>query len=782
MYTTSRGVSCVRKEDIVLTRSKPGYRWPIGLATLTLLVSLAAAGFASAGATGWLLKVDASVLRATADGKSQFLVYLDEQADVSGADALTSKQAKGKYVYDRLRATAQRTQAPLRAKLKSLGIRHQSFWITNAIWVVGGAGAVQAMAERPEVAHVFAVRAGGLDPPVDMPRNATMGANVALAVGNNISHVNADDVWALGYTGQGVVVASADTGVEWTHPALKAKYRGWNGATASHDYNWHDGNPNPANTPCPGRTTEPCDDDEILGGGHGTHTTGTMVGDDGAGNQIGMAPGAKWIACRNMNNGVGVIPTYLDCMQWFIAPTRVDGSAPDSSKAPDVVNNSWGCIEVCPAPALQDVLQASRAAGIFYAVSAGNDGVGLPGAPGCSTLQHPLARYPEAFTVGATEIGTDAIASFSSRGPVLADLTSPLSLMKPNISAPGVNVRSSLKGGGYGELSGTSMAGPHVAGLVALIISANPSLRGDVDRIEDIIEQSAVHLTTTEGCGGDTATQVPNNTFGWGRIDALAAVQDARETLPPPGAAGDSATGGGWLADANGGKINFGFNAKRKGSGFEGNLQLNDKAAGAKIHLTHLTFLGRVSEPCGDVPEEANSLQFRGGGTFNGASADFRVCVLDNGEGAKAAGSDRFYLECTCSYNTGKRAPNNLIDGGNIQVRRTTPVAGGGSAPQPTGAPAASVLVLDPLLLTGGVVGQPQLFTVTAYDQYQAPLRNGSVTLTRTSPGGLVERLTGVTGVGGTVTFTALNLGRATEYIASAGAVQSNAIEVAPLG
>jgi hypothetical protein len=156
--------------------------------------------------------------------------------------------------------------------------------------------------------------------------------------------------------------------------------------------------------------------------------------------------------------------------------------------------------------------------------------------------------------------------------------------------------------------------------------------------------------------------------------------------------------------------------------------------------------------------------------------------VQDNGEGAKAAGSDRFYLECTCSYNTGTRAPNNLIDGGNIQVRQTTPAAGGGTAAEPRGAPVASVLVLDPLLLTGGVAGQPQGFTVRAYDQYQAPLRNASVMLTRTSAGGLVETLTGVTGVGGTVTFTALNLSRSTEYIARAGAVQSNAIEVAPLG
>ncbi len=203
-----------------------------------------------------------------------------------------------------------------------------------------------------------------------------------------------------------------------------------------------------------------------------------------------------------------------------------------------------------------------------------------------------------------------------------------------------------------------------------------------------------------------------------------------------------------------------------------------------KIHLTQVTSLEAVEEPCGEVPESARSLQFRGSGTFNGGNATFRVCVQDNGEGASAAGSDRLYVECIsgCSYDTGSATPDDSIDGGNVQVRRTTPVAGGGSGSQPTGAPQASVLVLDPLLMTGGVAGQTQVSTVTAYDQYHAPISNASVTLTRTTADGLVETLTGVTGVGGTVVFTAVNLGRGTEYIARAGAVQSNAIDVTPLG
>jgi subtilisin family serine protease len=246
---------------------------------------------------------------------------------------------------------------------------------------------------------------------------------------------------------------------------------------------------------------------------------GTMVGDDGQGNRIGLAPGATWMACRNMIYGAGVIATYLDCMQWFLAPTDGAGENPDPAQAPHVINNSWACVEVCPPTVLKEGTEAIRAAGIVYVAAAGNDG------SQCSTIAHSPAIYQASFTVGATN-NLDNIASFSSRGPVL--VLDPLHpYRKPDVSAPGVGVRSSLIGGTYGNLSGTSMAAPHVAGLVALVISANPDLAGQVDTIEDIIERTAFPRTTTQACGGDSATQVPNNVFGWGRIDALAAVQEA---------------------------------------------------------------------------------------------------------------------------------------------------------------------------------------------------------------------------------------------------------------
>ncbi|MGV8039523.1 MAG: S8 family serine peptidase [Thermoanaerobaculaceae bacterium] len=185
---------------------------------------------------------------------------------------------------------------------------------------------------------------------------------------------------------------------------------------------------------------------------------GTMVGDDGGTNQIGMAPQAKWIGCRDMDGGVGTPASYADCFQFFMAPTDLTCQNPDTAKAPHVINNSWGCppSEGCTDPnVLKTVVENTRAAGIVVVVSAGNSG------SSCSTVSEPAAIYDASLTVGATT-STDSIASYSSRGPVTVDGSNRL---KPDVSAPGSNIRSSVPGGGYeGGWSGTSMAGPHVAG------------------------------------------------------------------------------------------------------------------------------------------------------------------------------------------------------------------------------------------------------------------------------------------------------------------------------
>ena len=216
---------------------------------------------------------------------------------------------------------------------------------------------------------------------------------------------------------------------------------------------------------------------------------------------------------------MGSPASYIECYQWFLAPTDLQGKNPRLDLAPDIINNSWSCPtkEGCTDPnVLLSVVQNVRAAGILTVHSAGNDG------SNCGTINTPAAIYDESFTVGNTT-STDAILSSSSRGPVKVDGSGRL---KPDISAPGTDILSSLRSGGYGSMTGTSMAAPHVAGLAALLISLNPALRGQVDTLERIIERSAVHLTSTQDCGSVPGSSIPNNTFGWGRIDALAAFQE----------------------------------------------------------------------------------------------------------------------------------------------------------------------------------------------------------------------------------------------------------------
>ena len=467
----------------------------------------------AASASPWQAKVDPWVLTTGAQGQTEFLVYLTEQADLSGADRLATKLEKGSYVYQRLTEVAARTQPQVVAALKNQAVEFKPYWVANLIWVRGSLEVVQAMAQRGDVAHIYA------NPKVktQLPAANLTSESPASpdAIEWNILQVNADNVWAAGVNGQGAVVGGQDTGYDWEHPALINQYRGWDGATADHNYNWHDAIHSGGGI-CGPDSSEPCDDHY-----HGTHTMGTIVGDDGGTNQIGMAPGARWIGCRNMDYGVGTPATYTECYQWFIAPTDLNDANPNPALAPDVIDNSWGCpvSEGCTDPnVLLSVVNNVRAAGILTAHSAGNSG------PNCDTINEPAAIYDASFTVGATT-STDNIASFSSRGPVTVDGSN---RRKPDVSAPGSGVRSSLPGGTYGSLSGTSMAAPHVAGLVALLVSAHPALAGQVDELENLIEQTALDISpfvTPQTCGGIPTTQIPNNTFGYGRIDALAAYQ-----------------------------------------------------------------------------------------------------------------------------------------------------------------------------------------------------------------------------------------------------------------
>jgi len=246
---------------------------------------------------------------------------------------------------------------------------------------------------------------------------------------------------------------------------------------------------------------------------------GTMVGDDGGSNQIGMAPGAKWMGCRNMDQGVGTPATYAECFQWFVAPTDLNDQNPDPTKSPDVINNSWGCpiSEGCNNPnVLRSVVENTRAAGIVVVVSAGNSG------SGCGTVNTPAAIYDAVFSVGSVN-SVNTISSFSSRGPVTFDNSQRL---KPDVSGPGENIRSSVPGGGYARFSGTSMAGPHVVGLAALAMSARSCLKGDVDAVEQYVKAHALPHTTSQTCGGVPGSSNPNNTYGYGTINSALPVAD----------------------------------------------------------------------------------------------------------------------------------------------------------------------------------------------------------------------------------------------------------------
>ncbi len=435
------------------------------------------------------------------------------------AAARTAREASA-LVSDLKRAAAA-AQPPVRQELRRLGARYQSFWIANALAVTGSVRALRAMQARSDVQAIEA------DDPVRgiEPEPQSRVAHAADAVEWNIDWVKAPDVWALGDTGQGIAVASADSGVQWDHPALIHQYRGWDGTKVDHNYNWWDAVRRPVkqggkkfHSSCGFALSYPCDDI-----GHGTHTTGTMVGDDGAGNEVGVAPGAKWIACRNLVDDVGSPSTYLGCLQWLLAPTDLNGRNPRVDLRPDVVNNSYACppLEACAPTTLQTAYDAMRAAGIFMATAAGNSG------PSCSSLGDPPGIFDSAISVGATSFRNNFIAFFSSRGPVTSDGSS---RSKPDLAAPGSDVRSSFPPNTYKSLSGTSMAAPHVAGAVALLWSAFPSLRRDVDQTEQILEQTALHQTSS-ACGSSGS---PNNVYGYGTINILNAYNEAASRFGPP--------------------------------------------------------------------------------------------------------------------------------------------------------------------------------------------------------------------------------------------------------
>jgi subtilisin family serine protease len=468
-------------------------------------------------------KIAPWVMEHTANGQeAEFFVVFRDQADLSPAESFPTKSEKGRFVFQTLLTKAQTTQASILQLLRDRAVEHRSFYIVNAILVKGTRELADMLAARPEVARIEG------NPLIhnNLPAHGAVekagpGPHIPATVEPGVNYTHAPQVWALGFTGQNIVVASADTGVRWTHNALKPHYRGWDGQNANHNFNWHDSIHDSVGNPCGNDSPFPCDDFF-----HGSHTTGTAIGDDGQGNQIGMAPGAQWIGCRNMDAGNGTPARYIECMEFFLAPYPINctPSEGDPSKAPDVTINSWGCpaSEGCSANTLQAAVAAQGAAGIQMVVAAGNSG------SACSTVSEPPGIYEEAYSVGALTTGTDTIAGFSSRGPVTVDGSNRI---KPDITAPGTGTRSADNScdSCYTTASGTSMATPHISGAMALLWCALPSLHHQITASRDALNNSAVFISSTQ-CG---AAGPPNNVYGWGRVDIAAAVGNPSPTATP---------------------------------------------------------------------------------------------------------------------------------------------------------------------------------------------------------------------------------------------------------
>ncbi len=430
-------------------------------------------------------------------GERLFVVMRD-QADLTTIDPTLDQKARAAAVFAALTTEATRSQADLRSTLDGLGIAYKPYYLVNALEVDGGSLLHLYLSTRSDVAEVMVSQ--HLRPVYAVPAASTGDPAGPTGPEWNIVMIGADRVWSeFAATGAGIVIGQSDSGVDGRHPALAGQYRG---RTGGDDYNWLD----------PWEATRTPTDR----GGHGTHTLGTILGQGG----IGVAPDAEWFGCRNLARNLGNPALYLDCMQFMLAPYPLDGNAfadGDPTRGAQVLNNSWGCptIEGCQPDALGPGVAALRMAGIFVVASAGNEG------PGCSSIKDPIATYDGAFSVAAVD-EAGQLADFSSRGPVPGT-----ELSKPDIAAPGVNVFSSVPGNTYTHNSGTSMAGPHIVGVVALMWSANPRLIGDIETTERILRETAQPYTGDLSAPDCDLAAHPEWGVGAGVVDAYAAVKAA---------------------------------------------------------------------------------------------------------------------------------------------------------------------------------------------------------------------------------------------------------------
>ncbi|MEE3001141.1 MAG: S8 family serine peptidase [Planctomycetota bacterium] len=441
----------------------------------------------------------------------QALLYLHDQLDINGLEEQflaerATRAHRHQIVVETLQATAEFTQGDLLADLKEMpGVEsHQAFWIANVIHVDASVLALEQLSHRDDIMLMYLDHPIELVEPVDL--DGTVPGEVARGGAEaGVAAVRAPECWAAGFDGTGVLVANIDTGVDGSHIALASRWAGTLPEYAGHpEWAFLD--------PYYGNHGSPYDS-----GSHGTHTMGTVCGGS-PGLQIGVAPGAHWMASAGIDQG-GIEPTVVSAIQafeWMIDP---DGVPSTSFDVPSVCSNSWGLVTSHGYPECDQTfwtyLDACELAGTVILFSAGNEG--------SSGLRRPGDRATDAFrtcAVAAIDPYTSNwdIASFSSRGPTYCTPDGSAAV-KPDIAAPGVNTYSSVPGNSYSSYSGTSMASPHVNGVVAIMRQANPDL--PVEQVKQIIYDTAYDL----GSPGE------DNDYGHGMIDAWEALQVALSTV-----------------------------------------------------------------------------------------------------------------------------------------------------------------------------------------------------------------------------------------------------------
>lgn len=430
------------------------------------------------------------------------LIVLRDQVDILGLDAQlyeekATLQERAYRVITALQEKAASTQGNLKAFIEAnitnrKIFSYQTFWVANMIMIEAKPEIYQQLMNSLEVSEM------DLDAilVLDKPHQSEGGGEGTETTELGLNVINAHRLWQMGITGQGRIAMNIDTGVYPTHPALQHK---WRGNHVPPGQAWFD----PSQ---PGATqTSDCD-------GHGSHTMGTMIGRSlTTADTVGVAIDAEWISAKTICSSPHT-SNSVAAFQWAINP---DGNPSTINDMPDAISCSWYDPDVsneCTGIYLT-TLNSVEAAGIGVVFSAGNNG------PGASTLTKPKnisENEVNVFSVGAidgalyTGGNNNPIASFSSRGPSTCGGTGSL-LIKPEVSAPGVNVRSSGSSTGYTLLDGTSMASPHVAGAIVLLKSAFPTLTG---------YQIKMALYNT---AKDLGTAGEDNNYGKGLIDVLAA-------------------------------------------------------------------------------------------------------------------------------------------------------------------------------------------------------------------------------------------------------------------